>query len=705
IKEPVRSKLKTEEDLDEWIKRDPSVKASPDYKEKYAEAKKYLRGKRKGPVPKLIKELWKDEVKRVWTTIVESILNKKLSKIAQNLKESGLTINSNVQQKTRVRNFPTRTQFERFLKLNPELSQRPGFTRSASNARVFIDLMQKKERGELVGLTVIELAEQYGMKNHANISRWLNKGTIPHLIKIYLDDLKYQKRRLSNLTQKELLHRLDYSKSKEIISLLQESKNRTKEKIDRVIKLLLDQKPNSSICYVDLRISKLRPKWFKEAVDAIRNIGSTDNLRIAIADSKLYLWKVNPTASDWIDLYVKEFFRFKSKVDKFVLIDSACKIAGLNSRAQLRKLLDSFYPHNAGSLYKQIQSKRPYLKGAALKFILEIQGLTLSQIRKKIHSIGRMKGGRILNPRFPTEKTWWSRIVAAMLSDGNIAYDSKHPACGYYEVSKNRVNRVVRYLCVLGDVEYNVRFRNGIYHLRMPATIARMIIARGLCSGDKAIMNPHVPRDIMNGGSNLKRLLLSGLVVEDGCVHSSEPGVLRVSWTRTIVLDAGNKSETYGFKSRISKQLKKYFIKYGTHQTRLIAGRETPVVEISPSQLRKMSKDKDSKKAQFAEKMLAIIRENRSKLLDDEVKIARELGIKIRTDITVVTLYKESSRISVQWRAQTKRREDAIRYLLLSPPDDLRKNRDVAQKFEELSDDVSKERQKLKSEGYDLNSC
>ena len=100
--------------------------------------------------------------------------------------------------------------------------------------------------------------------------------------------------------------------------------------------------------------------------------------------------------------------------------------------------------------------------------------------------------------------------------------------------------------------------------------------------------------------------------------------------------------------------------------------------------------------------MLDIIRENRSNLLDDEAKSARDLGIKIRIDVTVVTLYKESGRISVQWRAQTKKKADAIRYLLLAPPDDLRKNREVSRKFKELSDDVEKEKQKLASEGYDL---
>ncbi|MHA3961935.1 MAG: hypothetical protein AM325_000220 [Candidatus Thorarchaeota archaeon SMTZ1-45] len=74
LKEIIRSRLKSEEDLEELIARHPSVKLSSDYKQKLKDARSFVRGMKKGPAPKLVRELWALEVEREWTKVVgESI--------------------------------------------------------------------------------------------------------------------------------------------------------------------------------------------------------------------------------------------------------------------------------------------------------------------------------------------------------------------------------------------------------------------------------------------------------------------------------------------------------------------------------------------------------------------------------------------------------------------------------------------------------
>ena len=128
FKESVRSKLKTE-NLDEWVKRNSSVKASPDYKEKYKDAKKYLRGKQKGKVPRLIKELWKDEVERAWTSAVGSVILRTMDRIlSKAMKPKGRVVSFDIQQHLNLNKNKAHT-------INKEFQQSHNLTGKNKNTR------------------------------------------------------------------------------------------------------------------------------------------------------------------------------------------------------------------------------------------------------------------------------------------------------------------------------------------------------------------------------------------------------------------------------------------------------------------------------------------------------------------------------------------------------------------------------------------
>ncbi len=204
FKESVRSKLTTEEDLDEWVKRNFSVKASPDYKEKYKDAKKYLRGKQKGKVPRLIKELWKDEVERVWTSAVCSVILKSMDRRLAKVKKTkankgGSTTKSDKTPQKRgqrgtyqinitipVINGIKIHSYEQFLEIfnqeKPELLHRKDIKKLLHYCKVFLNLVQELEgKTEIHSYDISSISKRTRLSK-TTIREWLTKGFVPRLL-------------------------------------------------------------------------------------------------------------------------------------------------------------------------------------------------------------------------------------------------------------------------------------------------------------------------------------------------------------------------------------------------------------------------------------------------------------------------------------------------------------------------------------------
>jgi hypothetical protein len=165
--------------------------------------------------------------------------------------------------------------------------------------------------------------------------------------------------------------------------------------------------------------------------------------------------------------------------------------------------------------------------------------------------------------------------------------------------------------------------------------------------------------------------------------------------------NAGVKSQMYKHNSLVDNELLSFFKEKGNPINRKIRKSKLDAIEMSEAQLRKYLKSDNSEEREKAKKILKIIRSCRSNLMDDEVAIAKELGIRTAIDIPSIVFNQKSQRFSIQWRARTRRIEDAIRFVLLAPRDDTIKRNKSKQVLQRMLDKTKQITEKLKSEGYE----
>ena len=65
--------------------------------------------------------------------------------------------------------------------------------------------------------------------------------------------------------------------------------------------------------------------------------------------------------------------------------------------------------------------------------------------------------------------------------------------------------------------------------------------------------------------------------------------------------------------------------------------------------------------------------ESTNKLINDEKKLAEDLGFKISLDPRGVSYYPRTGRVSVSWVAATESMDDTIRWAMECPPNEIRK--------------------------------
>jgi hypothetical protein len=81
----------------------------------------------------------------------------------------------------------------------------------------------------------------------------------------------------------------------------------------------------------------------------------------------------------------------------------------------------------------------------------------------------------------------------------------------------------------------------------------------------------------------------------------------------------------------------------------------------------------DGSRAKAANDILNKVHSYRNRLLEDEAKVVRSLGIKVTIDPMQVSYYKRSGGVSVRWQARVRDIDSKIRCAFLIPPNDSRK--------------------------------
>jgi hypothetical protein len=98
---------------------------------------------------------------------------------------------------------------------------------------------------------------------------------------------------------------------------------------------------------------------------------------------------------------------------------------------------------------------------------------------------------------------------------------------------------------------------------------------------------------------------------------------------------------------------------------------------LATESLSELKENSDSEIAKTATNLHTAVWTVRSNLIDDECAIVQSLGIDITLRPDSIRYYPKSDQLSVRWKARTKRKEDAIRWAQIAPPNDVRKREAV----------------------------
>jgi hypothetical protein len=258
-----------------------------------------------------------------------------------------------------------------------------------------------------------------------------------------------------------------------------------------------------------------------------------------------------------LNAWATQYFYFKEQDVLLGVIDCAAeKLCLKESQYRIEKHLNALLDQLLTPTYdRRVEKSRDLnetrIYGESLKLFLDICGKETGFLKDKVTKITGIKGqGGLKNPQFPTGEeleVLRVRIIGTVVSDCQVR-GSK--GLVYFESSEDRIDRFQKTLSHFGDIvlKRNFRKEKGVDDIYINSAISEAVIFWGIPEGDRTILNYGLPPDTHEWSRESKRALIQDMISQEGCV--SENG--EISWNRRHALCAGNKSERYGFQSRIS---------------------------------------------------------------------------------------------------------------------------------------------------------
>ncbi len=431
-----------------------------------------------------------------------------------------------------------------------------------------------------------------------------------------------------------------------------------------------------------------------------------EEVRIGFVDNRMYVWKINNSQNDMLNAWSNQYFYFKEKGALKRLQDNALRSLRLNpqspeSKNHINKLMDQILRKtDYETLKKSRHLKENRIQGESLKFLMDSLGMETQFLEKKVAKITGIKGqGGLENPKFPTgEKlqTLRARIVGTVVSDCQIR-GSK--GLIYSESSYERIDRFQDTLRNFGDMQLKRNFREdrGTYEIYINSAMSEAVIFWEIPEGDRTILNYGLPSDVHKWSKNAQRALIQDMFSQDGCVSKNG----EISWNRSHTLCAGDKSEKYGFQSKLSLEAVR-FLKESKEAKRDYETGNAGGIYLTIGQLESLQRDADQFKARAAKEILQATYDYRNRLIDDEAAIVRGFGIDVKLGPMQVSYYKRSGRVSGRWQARIRDNESKMRCaFLLRPNDDVKASTLDSWLSKKNQEDVQKIQRKLREEGYE----
>ncbi len=385
-----------------------------------------------------------------------------------------------------------------------------------------------------------------------------------------------------------------------------------------------------------------------------------EELRLAVENNTLYLWRKTKDPDYWPNALKGELLYLKPDVKENLVI-SAQRRLNVN-KTQLGQLINQLTEHPRENLEKtcnipyELWSTKysKYLYGDTLHLLIDTTHQPFTTIKPYITQIGRIanpeKGGGIQNPRFPEGKQLndlRARLVALAISDCHI---NKNTHILTYH--KNDLDRMVygqNLFHQLGDCTYQLeQLQGGRYRLTVSAPVGRLLENWGVPQGDKHLHpNLRLPKTIRNGTLEVKRAYIAEVIPEDG-FFVNRNGQMKFGIKRTTILDAGLKSEIYGFKPKITDTQKDFIYRYGESQYQTIRDdKPRRQITLTKGRLDQLKTEANTKQDQkLAEELIETINSNPCQLLKDEQELIQSLGISIQDIFKEIHLYETEPSIS-----------------------------------------------------------
>ena len=235
--------------------------------------------------------------------------------------------------------------------------------------------------------------------------------------------------------------------------------------------------------------------------------------------------------------------------------------------------------------------------------------------------------------------------------------------------------------------------RQGDYAFYIASPMLGALKHWGIPEGDRTILNYGLPEEFQSWSINARCGYMKEMLAQEG--HVDTNGAIR--WSRSHALSDGNKGPQMGFKSKISQNTL-HFLRYSRemHKHRGIVNEQS----ISMGHIDLLRESKCGLSS-IANELFNVIWNYRNRLIDDETKIVRSIGIRISLKPAQISYYKRSDRVSVKWHARIKGNKSKIKSALIIRPNFDAKEAVLDEWLAKQNTDVVNQiRKKLKSDGY-----
>jgi hypothetical protein len=475
---------------------------------------------------------------------------------------------------------------------------------------------------------------------------------------------------------------LDGEWARSVISDL-DSREWNRENLAEQLSEISNNLPDSSrTFYVDIEkslgLSLEEMDSFEQAFQQVREkLDEGDSVRFGLVGERLYVWKPDLDSTGLENVYDSLYYYFRDKptFDKYV--EDAGESIGLQDRGQseILKHLQELAPQMVVEETKDycFNPRLQRIRGDYVNLINDMSGKTLSNLEGKISKITGYNGhGGIEKPLYPQGEKLnvaIARIAAVVFSDGTI---EPNGVIKYAEPNINRIERVVENVRKFGDINPSSKQIEGENHYitHLPFVIGKILMSREIPSGDRTIQNPRLSSSIREGTDEVKRAYIEDFTPQDACV-----GNKTIIWRRVNALHAGDKTERWDFEPQVGLDETNLIKEYGRK-----ASGNAESWALSWGKLSKLAEDPNDLIAHTADSLQQAIHNNPNRLMDDEAKIIREMGIDIEVKPSDVRYYPRTGRVSVVWQAYTTGTKEAIKLGIVTSPNDIN-NREKVRKM------------------------